>query len=289
MPPNCRAECVVSSDCSQDKACLDQKCGNPCTPGTCANNAICKVVNHNPICSCSKGFTGNPFEQCIKIQSKMNQLPLPLNQFSNQSKILWIEFCEWNHFISKLNKKKIERKATVEKFEREFLCFSQSFLFIKTFSLKTQNFNHILATEKKESDWFERNRRRDTPWITTHPILHFVANYTQKDDLNPCLNNPCGPNSQCRVIGNQGACSCLPNYVGRPPNCRPECTSNAECASNKACINDRCIDPCIGKCGENAVCNVVKHNAECNCISGYEGDAFTRCTVIVVQCKNRNM
>lgn len=123
----------------------------------------------------------------------------------------------------------------------------------------------------------------------THPILHFVANYTQRDDLNPCLNNPCGPNSQCRVIGNQGACSCLPNYVGRPPNCRPECTSNAECASNKACINDRCIDPCIGKCGENAVCHVVKHNAECNCISGYEGDAFTRCTVIVVPCKNRNM
>lgn len=108
----------------------------------------------------------------------------------------------------------------------------------------------------------------------------------QKDDGNPCINNPCGPNSQCRVIGNQGACSCLPNYIGRPPNCRPECTLNAECASNKACQNERCIDPCVGKCGDNAVCSVVKHNPVCNCISGYEGDAFTRCTIIVVTCKN---
>lgn len=109
---------------------------------------------------------------------------------------------------------------------------------------------------------------------------------TPKHNDNPCINNPCGPNSQCRVIGTQGACSCLPNYIGRPPNCRPECTINAECASNKACINERCIDPCIGKCGENAVCSVVKHNPVCNCISGYEGDPFTRCTVIVVTCKN---
>lgn len=65
MPPNCRAECIVSSDCPQDKACINQKCTNPCTPGPCAERAICKVVNHNPICSCPSGFTGDPFVRCI--------------------------------------------------------------------------------------------------------------------------------------------------------------------------------------------------------------------------------
>lgn len=104
----------------------------------------------------------------------------------------------------------------------------------------------------------------------------------QKDEGNPCVPSPCGPNSQCRVIGNQGACSCLPNYVGRPPNCRPECTINAECASNKACRNERCVDPCIGYCGENALCSVVKHNPVCTCNTGYEGDPLTRCTITVV-------
>lgn len=96
---------------------------------------------------------------------------------------------------------------------------------------------------------------------------------------NPCINNPCGPHSQCRVIGNQGACSCLPNYMGRPPNCRPECVIDSECPSNKACKNERCIDPCVGTCGVNALCNVVKHNPVCICISGYDGDPYTQCTI----------
>lgn len=71
MPPNCRPECVVSSECPQDKACINQKCVNPCTPGTCADNAICKVVNHNPICSCSPGFSGDPFVRCNRRERKL--------------------------------------------------------------------------------------------------------------------------------------------------------------------------------------------------------------------------
>lgn len=74
MPPNCRPECVISSECSQDKACINQKCKNPCVSETCATNAICKVVNHNPICSCSSEFTGDPFVKCIRIESKKNKI-----------------------------------------------------------------------------------------------------------------------------------------------------------------------------------------------------------------------
>ena len=64
-PPNCRPECVVSSDCSQTTACLNQKCRDPC-PGSCGNNARCQVVNHNPICSCPAGYAGDPFINCVK-------------------------------------------------------------------------------------------------------------------------------------------------------------------------------------------------------------------------------
>lgn len=138
---------------------------------------------------------------------------------------------------------------------------------------------------RNSQNWIDWPICKFVPWNKIN--VHFIAGI-QKDEANPCIDNPCGPNSQCRVVGNQGACSCLPNYIGRPPNCRPECTINAECASNKACINELCVDPCIGKCGENTLCSVVKHNPVCNCISGYEGDPFTRCTVIVVTCKNLN-
>lgn len=94
---------------------------------------------------------------------------------------------------------------------------------------------------------------------------------------NPCLPNPCGPNSICRVNGHTSACSCLPNYIGRPPQCRPECTINSECPANLACINERCKDPCVGSCGISAVCNVVNHSPICTCQYLYTGDPFSGC------------
>lgn len=62
-PPNCRPECVISSDCPRNQACNNQKCIDPCS-GTCGWKALCQVVNHNPVCSCPSGFTGDPFFRC---------------------------------------------------------------------------------------------------------------------------------------------------------------------------------------------------------------------------------
>lgn len=59
----CRPECVLNSDCPQNKACLRSKCVDPC-PGTCSQNAICEVLNHIPMCSCPRGMEGNAFVQC---------------------------------------------------------------------------------------------------------------------------------------------------------------------------------------------------------------------------------
>lgn len=65
----CRPECVVSSECPLNKACINEKCADPC-PGTCGQNARCNVVNHNAICSCSPGYTGDPFVGCSEPESK---------------------------------------------------------------------------------------------------------------------------------------------------------------------------------------------------------------------------
>lgn len=108
MPPNCRAECVVSSDCSQDKACINQKCVSPCTPGTCADSAICKVVNHNPICSCLPGFTGDPFIRCIRRERKIHSylslvhsfIPYPKKSFVRFCYSMWFELCLMQILVS---------------------------------------------------------------------------------------------------------------------------------------------------------------------------------------------
>lgn len=73
-------------------------------------------------------------------------------------------------------------------------------------------------------------------------------------------------------------CSCLPEFVGVAPACRPECTANSECPLDKACINRKCSDPCPGVCGLNADCRVRNHSPLCSCRPGMTGDAFVRCS-----------
>lgn len=93
----------------------------------------------------------------------------------------------------------------------------------------------------------------------------------------PCNPSPCGPNSQCREVNEQAVCSCLPEFSGSPPSCRPECVVSSECALNKACIKQKCSDPCPGTCGLQAKCEVINHSPICSCNRGHTGDPFTRC------------
>ena len=93
----------------------------------------------------------------------------------------------------------------------------------------------------------------------------------------PCDPDPCGPNSQKREMNGACVCSCLPNFSGSPPNCRPECIISSECSLTTACVSQKCVDPCPGVCGSNARCQVVNHNPICQCPQGYVGDPFVRC------------
>lgn len=95
---------------------------------------------------------------------------------------------------------------------------------------------------------------------------------------NPCNPSPCGPNSQCKPVGTSPSCSCLAEFVGVPPNCRPECVSNSDCAYNLACMNQKCKDPCPGTCGLNADCRVISHAPNCICLPGFIGDPFRLCS-----------
>lgn len=89
-----------------------------------------------------------------------------------------------------------------------------------------------------------------------------------------CSPNPCGPNALC----NNGVCTCIAEYHGDPYiNCRPECTINDECPQNKACLRNKCVDPCPGTCGTLAVCETHNHIAICTCPQGMTGNPFTYC------------
>ena len=82
-PPNCRPECLLSSDCPPQMACIRQKCSDPCT-GICGSNALCRAVNHRSICSCPPDFTGDPFVSCNKQAGILHLAILIKNVFFDQ-------------------------------------------------------------------------------------------------------------------------------------------------------------------------------------------------------------
>ena len=92
-----------------------------------------------------------------------------------------------------------------------------------------------------------------------------------------CFPSPCGPYSVCELEGPRVVCSCQKGYFGKPPNCHPECLVNGECPPNKACIREKCLDPCQGTCGVNAVCQNRNNAAACTCLPELFGDPYIEC------------
>lgn len=95
--------------------------------------------------------------------------------------------------------------------------------------------------------------------------------------INLCNPSPCGPNAKCE----NGACFCHPEYHGDPYiECRPECIVSTDCLRDKACIRNKCKDPCPGTCGQNALCDVINHIPMCKCPPSFSGNAFIECRPI---------
>lgn len=69
----CRPECVLSSDCPGDKACINTKCVNPCSRSVCGFGADCTVINHSPLCSCPHPKAGNPFIECHDVEGELKE------------------------------------------------------------------------------------------------------------------------------------------------------------------------------------------------------------------------
>lgn len=95
---------------------------------------------------------------------------------------------------------------------------------------------------------------------------------------NPCLPSPCGPNAECRVQEDHPVCTCISGMFGAPPNCRPECLIHQDCPNYLACVQKKCVNPCVGSCGFNTNCTVHNHRPMCQCYEGYEGDPFSGCS-----------
>ncbi|KAG8306562.1 hypothetical protein J6590_044542 [Homalodisca vitripennis] len=64
-------ECMVNSDCPEQKECRDQRCEDACKDA-CGPNSICKGIKHRPICSCISGYFWKPLIGCQIKNCTMN-------------------------------------------------------------------------------------------------------------------------------------------------------------------------------------------------------------------------
>ena len=63
--PQLSVGCDVDDDCPLYNACENRQCIDPCVVrDPCGRNAYCKVVNHQPVCTCPDGYIGSPTTDC---------------------------------------------------------------------------------------------------------------------------------------------------------------------------------------------------------------------------------
>lgn len=279
-PPNCRPECISNSDCSSHLACINQKCRDPC-PGSCGLNTECRVISHTPNCVCLFKFTGDPFLQCNPVvdvllpQDKPTPcLPSPCgaNAICRERGGAGACSCLEDYIGNPYEGCRPECVLNTDCPSNK-ACISNKCVDpcpgTCGQNAMCQVINHLpscTCIPDFTGDPFRYCQR--TPEIL-QPVV-----------LKPCSPSPCGPNSQCREVNEQAVCSCLPSYMGSPPNCRPECVVSSECPSDKACVNQKCVDPCPGTCGINAQCKTINHSPVCSCQTDFTGDPFTRCFAI---------
>ena len=61
-----QSECVADSGCPGHQECIHDKCKSICRKKTCGRNAECEAKNHQAVCKCASGFSGDPYKVCEK-------------------------------------------------------------------------------------------------------------------------------------------------------------------------------------------------------------------------------
>ncbi|XP_022668562.1 uncharacterized protein LOC111253451 isoform X4 [Varroa destructor] len=245
-----------NSDCPSTSACLDVKgtpyCKDPCeVSNPCGSNSKCTCINHQPVCSCAPGFTGNPKVRCEVVECIAD------------GDCRDSEICALNKCVD--------------------ACRSNGNCGINT--ICESKLHSALCRCK---DGFRGNpssgciKNIPCDYDDNCPIGEFC--YRGLCRLYCKANRECGSNEICEDGRCREVCransDCPEGFRCVLGNCEPadRCFHDGECGEQRICRSshrgyDACIDPCeTTLCGRNAVCIPNKHSAICKCLEGYVGD-----------------
>lgn len=178
--------CRSDSECTPSHSCINRQCVPACSPDTCGHQAECYGINHNPVCECRPGFTGDPRINCVHLECERND-DCPFNKACINAK------CENPCEVTAVcGQNEICR---VYQHQPECTC-PPGFIYDEA--------NGCIALDERcHSD-------AECPSQTA---------CIRGDCTNPCnATEPCGVNTICRVLDTVPVrtmvCECLPGYQG---------------------------------------------------------------------------
>ena len=255
-----------------------------CSGSTCGNNAHCTTIGDRPVCSCLKGYTGDPLYNCIRAEC--------------------LDSSECRGHLACKNQRCVDPCQGV--------CGTNS-------NCDTRNHIPVCTCPPGYTGNPFQSCRRFNPEELCHPspcgvntvcevinnvptckcqpgyhgsplagCRHECESNAECGPQNACIEfrcqNPCtqcGRNAECEVVQNHvPVCKCPRNYFGNPlSSCQPECTQSSDCPPSKpACFYNSCKNPCDGVCGVNANCELRNGiTPVCSCPKDMTGDPFTMC------------
>lgn len=256
-------ECLDNNDCGQDKSCIDSKCQNPCSlSNVCGEKAICTPINHQGVCTCRPGTTGDPRLGCVAVQycAEDTQCPSGLKCYnglctsicSNARECIEDQLC-----IQGICQPTCKSNSTCPQYQ-----FCQNSICVQ-----------------------EQRCRINTDCDITEKCL--ANSLGQSECADACEGILCGRNAECTSKNHKPSCQCKAGYVGNPNDdksgCQEiECESSEHCSNDKLCDQYMCKIACLvnNPCGKNTLCSAENHKQVCYCQPGYTGDPNKGCHMI---------
>ncbi|XP_065171538.1 protein eyes shut isoform X2 [Atheta coriaria] len=255
-----------------------------CSGSTCGSNAQCSMVGGRPVCSCFRGYMGDPLHHCTKAECLDNSECRGHQHCRNERCVdPCIEICGSNAQCETRNHVPVcscpsgytgDPFTHCRRFDPEELCHPspcgqntqcEVVNGIPTCKCLPGYHGSPIAGCRHECE-------TSSECGSNLACIEFKCQ-------NPC-HSQCGVNADCEGVRNNAAvCKCPRGYFGNPyASCKAECVSHSDCPRSKpACFYNQCKNPCDGVCGIGANCELRDITPICSCPKDMTGDPFVRC------------